>query len=130
MIKPMLIGALLATAAACATTHQPTWNDDTVTTLVEGMSKAEIVAQFGDPSSRTTLSGNREQWIYRRAAETDGIEKGFGQYVSVMTLGGRSGENALIVDALTIMFQGDTVQKYKYEENADNNFTRAGGYDE
>lgn len=112
--------------AACATSSGVAWNDETVKQVQKGMTKAQVTAMLGEPSSMTTHEGDKEVWIFRRASDESGAE---GKYVSFMTLGMKSGENAIKVDALSIMFTGENIETFKYEQNVDNNFTKAGGFE-
>lgn len=111
----------------CATTSSGSiWNDETVTRLSEGMSKTEVSELFGDPTKKETRSGGKEIWIFRRASDESGMGD---KYVSVVTLGTMGGSNATRVDALSIMFSEGAVEKFKYEEHADNAKVEAGGFD-
>ena len=126
-MKHVLILLAAITLSGCATTSSGSkWNDETVTRLSEGMSKAEVSEMFGDPTKKETHSGGKEVWIFRRATD----QGGFGdKYVFVVTLGTIGGANATRVDALSVMFSDDKVEKFKYEEHADNNMVEAGGFD-
>jgi len=108
--------------SACATTTGIDWTDTTVTQLETGMSKATILSMFGDPTSQS-ITDKGEVLIFKRASDESGA---VGKYITVMTLGVRSGENAISVDALRIEFQNDVVTAYEYTENVDNNFGQAG----
>jgi len=108
--------------SACATTTGIDWTDTTVTEVQTGMSKAAILSLFGDPTSQS-ITDKGEVLIFKRASDEAGA---VGKYITVMTLGVRSGENAISVDALRVELKNDIVTAYEYTENVDNNFGQAG----
>ena len=120
----MRILSLLAAIilASCATTTGTVWNDSTVTQVRVGMAKSEVLALFGEPTSQSRTSDG-EVIIFKRASDGSGA---VGKYISIMTLGVRSGENAITVDALRVELKNGVVSSYEYSENVDNNFGQAG----
>jgi outer membrane protein assembly factor BamE (lipoprotein component of BamABCDE complex) len=118
----LLIVACLLTACA-ATQGEEVWNDESVTRLELGMTKAEVESIFGKPTRTQTFSDGRTAYVYLRSADE---AKTSNTALKVVSLGMAK---TIVVDALSIMFQDNAVTDFKYEEKADNNMTEAGGFD-
>jgi len=121
-MRHVLLAASAVALSACATTTGVNWTDSTVTQIETGMSKASVLSLFGNPTSQS-ITDKGEVLIFKRASDESGA---VGKYITVMTLGVRSGENAIAVDALRVELKNDVVTGYEYTENVDNNFGQAG----
>lgn len=122
-MRKIVVAGLFLIVGACATTASgPQWNDETVSQLSVGATRSDVIGMFGQPASRST-NNNIETLVYRRPSDE---ASGSNAYLSVMTFGMRSGENAVRVDALRIEITDGVVSNFEYSENIDNNFGNAG----
>jgi len=124
MTRSVFLAAFVLLAGCATTQSEEVWNDDSVANLSTGMTVAQVEAAFGKPSRTQTFSGNRTAYVYLRPSDD---AKKSNKYVQIVSLGIAK---TPIVDALSIMFENGKVSDFKYEENADNNMTAAGGYND
>lgn len=117
-IKAIAFAAVIALAGCATTTSQTPWTDATVQQVKIGMPKAELVQLFGTPSTTSTTSTG-EALIFRRPADEGSTVKN--AWVSVASLGMRSGNTAMVVDVLRVDLAGGIVQNFEFTENVENN---------
>jgi len=98
--------------SSCATAAR--WDDTSVTAIREGMTKSEVTTLIGPPDSTSVDMNGQQTWNYRRATD----DKTFmDRYVQIGSLGMVDGMRS---DFLTIVFNGDRVASYRFEQNAAN----------
>ena len=104
---PQLLCVALLTACATAT-----WNDDTVAELRKGMTKTELVALLGGPTSQSRTADG-ETLLFKRPADNSGLNT----ITAIGSFGIFTGKNASIVDALRVELKNDVVTNYEFMEN-------------
>lgn len=110
------VAAALLTVG-CATTGQTyKWDDATVAGLEKGMSRAEVIAMFGEPTIKTTTADG-EKLTFKKPSDEN---RGSNSYIAVVSLGGNTGANATWVDALTVELEDQIVVNFAYTENVNN----------
>ena len=124
MTRSVFLAAVLLVSGCATTQSEEVWNDDSVANLSVGMTIEQVEAAFGKPSRTQTFTGNRTAYVYLRPSDD---AKTSNKYVQIVSLGIAKTPK---VDALSIMFEDGVVSDFKYEENADNNMTAAGGFND
>jgi outer membrane protein assembly factor BamE (lipoprotein component of BamABCDE complex) len=123
MARAIFVGAVLTAMCvivACSATTLgrkiDTWQ---VNAIKKGQTtKSQVIASFGQPSSRTNMGGS-EMWTYHYSRASGGIGPG-GMLLSILTLGLYTPVNVKAEQQmLTVSFAGDVVSDVSYYEGAD-----------